>query len=202
MGQVVELPGRRRKAPIAVNGKVPPRRRTHRTVRSREYLTPDEVVQLVAAAPASGRHRSRDQTLLTLMYRHGLRVSEAVSLRWDQVGGQASKLSGRSHAYIVEGIEQNCSGINKKARESPPGPSFRTVEPRGFTCPCRPCRHRPSTGGRARPSRSGRRIHRLRRCSRSYPCRRGPFYTSGARPTKVSLFSARLKNISQRSQGT
>ena len=37
MGQVVDLPTRRRKAPIAVNGKVaPPRRRANREVRSRE----------------------------------------------------------------------------------------------------------------------------------------------------------------------
>jgi type 1 fimbriae regulatory protein FimB/type 1 fimbriae regulatory protein FimE len=86
MGQVFELPRRRRKAPTAENGKVsPPRRRPNRELRTREYLTPAEAEQLIAAAAASGRHRRRDQTLLLLMYRHGLRVSEAVSLRWEQV---------------------------------------------------------------------------------------------------------------------
>jgi type 1 fimbriae regulatory protein FimB/type 1 fimbriae regulatory protein FimE len=30
-------------------------------------------------------HRQRDKTLVMLMFRHALRVSEAVSLRWDQV---------------------------------------------------------------------------------------------------------------------
>lgn len=93
MGQVVELPTRRRKAPIAVNGKVaPPKRRTNREVRSREHLTPDEAERVIAAAGGSGRHRGRDRTLLTLMYRHGLRVSEAVSLRWDQVDLKAGLL--------------------------------------------------------------------------------------------------------------
>jgi type 1 fimbriae regulatory protein FimB/type 1 fimbriae regulatory protein FimE len=32
-----------------------------------------------------GRHRHRDATLLLVAYRHGLRVGELVSLRWDQV---------------------------------------------------------------------------------------------------------------------
>lgn len=85
MGQVVELPRGHKKSLIAVNGKVPPRRQPNRVARTREYLTPDEVDRLVTAAGDSGRHTNRDQTLLTLMYRHGLRVTEAVSMRWDQV---------------------------------------------------------------------------------------------------------------------
>lgn len=32
-----------------------------------------------------GRHGHRDATLILLSYRHGLRVTELVSLRWDQV---------------------------------------------------------------------------------------------------------------------
>jgi type 1 fimbriae regulatory protein FimB/type 1 fimbriae regulatory protein FimE len=38
------------------------------------------------AARKTGRHGHRDATLILLAYRHGLRVSEIVSLRWDQVG--------------------------------------------------------------------------------------------------------------------
>jgi type 1 fimbriae regulatory protein FimB/type 1 fimbriae regulatory protein FimE len=55
-------------------------------------LTPDEVERLLAAAGNSGRHGARDRTLLLLMFRHGLRVSEAVSLRWDQVDLKAGLL--------------------------------------------------------------------------------------------------------------
>lgn len=53
--------------------------------RSREYLTADEMQQLMTAAGNRGRHRLRDRTLLLLMYRHGLRASETASLRWDAV---------------------------------------------------------------------------------------------------------------------
>lgn len=37
------------------------------------------------AAKTEGRHGHRDATLILLMYRHGLRVSEAIALRWNQV---------------------------------------------------------------------------------------------------------------------
>ena len=92
MGQVVELPKRSRKSPSAENGKViPPHRRPNRERRTREYLTPDEVERLLTAS-AAGRHGARDRTLFLLMFRHGLRVSEAISLRWDQVDLKAGLL--------------------------------------------------------------------------------------------------------------
>jgi type 1 fimbriae regulatory protein FimE len=92
MGQPVDFPIPRRGRPNAKNGKVaPPRRQANRASRSREYLTPDEVEKLLVAA-AGGRHGARDRTLLLLIFRHGLRVSEAVSLRWDQVDLKAGLL--------------------------------------------------------------------------------------------------------------
>src|SRR4051812_10564840 len=69
-----------------------PRRRRNADVRSREYLTPDEVEQLLAAARGVGRHGHRDATLILIAYRHGLRVSELVSLRWDQIDLKAGTL--------------------------------------------------------------------------------------------------------------
>jgi len=62
-----------------------PRKPRNRDVRSREYLTETEVEQLMKAARATGRHGHRDAALILLAYRHALRVSEVIALRWDQV---------------------------------------------------------------------------------------------------------------------
>jgi site-specific recombinase XerD len=86
MSKVIELATRRQLAPIRESGKVsPPRRRKNKETRSREHLTPAEVAALEAAARASGRYGQRDATLIMIIYRHGLRVSEAVALRWEAV---------------------------------------------------------------------------------------------------------------------
>ena len=66
------------------SGKLP-RKPKNKDVRSREYLTEKEVDKLMAAARKTGRHGHRDATLILMAYRHALRVSEAISLRWDQV---------------------------------------------------------------------------------------------------------------------
>jgi len=71
--------------PMPVNGKVPPRRVTNAERRSREYLTPSEIEDLITAASKLGRHRHRDKSLILIGYRHGLRVSELIALRWDMV---------------------------------------------------------------------------------------------------------------------
>lgn len=73
-----------RNAQNIVNRKVLLRRKNV-DYRSREYLTEQEVEQLMDAAAQIGRHGHRDATLIMLSYRHGLRVTELVSMRWDQV---------------------------------------------------------------------------------------------------------------------
>jgi type 1 fimbriae regulatory protein FimE len=64
-------------------GKFPPRRRPNAELRSREYLTESEIDKLIKAAEKVGRHGHRDATLILIAYRHALRVTELVSLRWD-----------------------------------------------------------------------------------------------------------------------
>lgn len=55
------------------------------SVRPREYLTEDEVHQLMRAAGRVGRHVYRDASLILMAYRHGLRVSEVIALGWSAI---------------------------------------------------------------------------------------------------------------------
>jgi integrase len=50
----------------------------------RQYFTEAELVRLIKAA-REGRYGHRDATLILIMARHGLRVSEAVDLEWSQI---------------------------------------------------------------------------------------------------------------------
>ena len=78
------LPLPRLSTPNTLNRKIPQRLK-NADYRSREYLTEQEVEQLMDAATQVGRHGHRDATLIMLSYRHGLRVTELVNMRWDQV---------------------------------------------------------------------------------------------------------------------
>lgn len=71
-------------APTIVNRTVTPRRPRNADLRTREYLTETEVRKLREAARGN-RHGHRDATMILVAYRHGLRVSELVDLRWDQI---------------------------------------------------------------------------------------------------------------------
>jgi type 1 fimbriae regulatory protein FimB len=65
---------------------------THRNVQSsppidarpRDYLTAHEI-ELFTKAAKQGRHGARDYAMVLLAYRHGLRVSELVDMRLDQL---------------------------------------------------------------------------------------------------------------------
>jgi site-specific recombinase XerD len=59
-------------------------RRPNAAYRVREHLTENEVDRLLATL-GRNRHGQRDRLIGLLIYRHGLRVSEACDLRWDDV---------------------------------------------------------------------------------------------------------------------
>jgi site-specific recombinase XerD len=59
-------------------------RQPNEAYRTREHLTEVEVGKLLAALRAN-RHGQRDWLIGLLIYRHGLRVSEACDLRWDDI---------------------------------------------------------------------------------------------------------------------
>ena len=60
-----------------------PRRKPNAEYRSREHLTEREVERLIEAMKGN-RWGHRDATMVLIAFRHGLRASELVDLRWDQ----------------------------------------------------------------------------------------------------------------------
>jgi site-specific recombinase XerD len=70
--------------PSTVKRTVTPTRLPNGDLRTREYLTEAEVERLMTVA-SKNRWGHRDATMILVAYRHGLRVSELVDLRWDQI---------------------------------------------------------------------------------------------------------------------
>jgi integrase len=70
--------------PAILKRTVTPTRLPNADLRTREYLTEAEVERLTTAA-RTNRWGHRDGTMILVAYRHGLRASELVDLRWDQV---------------------------------------------------------------------------------------------------------------------
>src|SRR5262249_33710392 len=80
-------------APTALNVTVQAtrRREVRRSGRPREYLTERQIDKL-RPAPSGTRWGHRAATATLLAYRHGLRASELVALRWDDVDFRTGKL--------------------------------------------------------------------------------------------------------------
>lgn len=131
MPKVVRLEPKRKDLPSNILRKVPTRPKNS-DIRSREYLTSEEVVLLTKAASGIGRHRLRDRMLILLAHRHGLRVSEVVALTWDQVQLQAGRLhvnrlkNGNPATHPIEGDE--IRGLRRLKREYSDSPFVFSIE--------------------------------------------------------------------------
>jgi site-specific recombinase XerD len=115
-----------RRAKIALEAEGEPRR---------AYLTEHEVEQLCDAARKRGRYGHRDAAMITVAYRHGLRVSELVALRWDQVDLAAGRLQVIRRKGSDDSV-QPLSGIEIRAlrkihRDQPAGLRHVFVSERG-----------------------------------------------------------------------
>jgi type 1 fimbriae regulatory protein FimB/type 1 fimbriae regulatory protein FimE len=108
-------------------------RRPNAELRTREYLRGDEIEALIDATKAN-RQSHRDATMILLAYRHGLRASELVDLRWEQVHFQFAILHvrrvkrGTPATHPLRGDEMRA--LRRLQRESPKSP-FLFVSERG-----------------------------------------------------------------------
>jgi site-specific recombinase XerD len=89
--------------------KQPPRKPKNKEVRDREYLTSEEVEKLVAAVK-DNRQGNRDMTLIQMLYHHGLRVKEAISLKWSEIDFKRGKI----HVHRVKNGDDSVQNINGK----------------------------------------------------------------------------------------
>src|SRR5258706_8875648 len=111
----------------AVSASSLPRRPKNAELRQREYLTPTEVDQLLAAAK-NNRHGHRDATMILIAYRHGLRASETCDLRWSQADLDQARLHvrrvkrGTPSVHPLQGDELRA--LRRLKRESPPPSAF------------------------------------------------------------------------------
>jgi len=120
--------------PTIVNRTVMPKRLPNAALRSREHLTESEVEKLIAAAKGN-RWGHRDATMVLVAYRHGLRASELVDLRWDQVDFAQATLhvrrvkQGTPSTHPVRGDELRA--LRRLQREQEPKSPFVFTSERG-----------------------------------------------------------------------
>jgi type 1 fimbriae regulatory protein FimB/type 1 fimbriae regulatory protein FimE len=102
-------------------------------------LTPAEVEKLLQASGKVGRHGARDRTLILLAYRHGLRVSELVTMRWEQIDFKAGSVhvnrlkNGLPSTHPIRGVELRA--LRKLRAEYPDSPYVFVTEREGPMTP-------------------------------------------------------------------
>lgn len=120
--------------PAIVKRTVIPKRPPNADLRTREYLTEAEVERLMNAAKGN-RWGHRDATIILVAYRHGLRASELVDLRWDQIEFAAATLhvrrvkQGTASNHPVLGDELRA--LRRLQREQEPKSPFMFTSERG-----------------------------------------------------------------------
>src|SRR5262245_45948473 len=119
--------------PTIENRTVEPHRRPNSAYRTREHLTETEVEKLIEATKGN-RWGYRDSTMVLVAYRHGLRASELVDLRWDQIDFSAATLhvrrvkAGTPSTHPIRGDELRA--LRRLQREQDPKSPFVFVSER------------------------------------------------------------------------
>lgn len=120
--------------PSTVKRTVTPKRRPNAELRTREHLMTSELEHLMDAARGN-RWGHRDATMILVAYHHGLRVSELVDLRWDQVDFRTAMLhvrrvkQGTPSTHPILGDELRA--LRRLQREQDPASPFVFTSERG-----------------------------------------------------------------------
>ncbi len=122
-------------APTIVNRTVAmPVRKSNASYRTREHLNDGEINKLIDAAKLN-RWGHRDATMILVAFRHGLRVSELVDLRWDQIDFDHAALhvrrakKGTPSTHPIIGDEMRA--LRRLQREQDPKSAFVFTSERG-----------------------------------------------------------------------
>jgi len=109
-------------------------RKANKAYRVREHLTEAEIGKLLAALKAN-RHGHRDWLIGLLIYRHGLRVSEACDLRWDDLDLPKRTIAIRRLKGSTDSVHylerDELAGLKRLQREQEPKAAYVFVNERG-----------------------------------------------------------------------
>jgi type 1 fimbriae regulatory protein FimB/type 1 fimbriae regulatory protein FimE len=79
----------------------------------RDYLRPDEANRLIEAAGRIGRQPLRDQVLVRLTYRHGLRCGEARMARWADFDLDVGSSAKTFHVRRLKGSQDSTHTLDR-----------------------------------------------------------------------------------------
>lgn len=120
--------------PDSQNRKVMPSRPPNGELRTREHLLPAEV-EMLRKATKHSRYPQRDDTIILVTYRHGLRASETCDLEWAQIDFGAATMhvrrakNGKPAAHPIRGDELRA--LRQLRREQVPPSRFVFTTERG-----------------------------------------------------------------------
>lgn len=105
----------------------------NRKVERRSFLSAQEVTQLLSAAKTT-RYPIRDRALILLTFRHGLRASEAVCLKWSLIDLRAARLQVtrfKGSDDSVQSLEADEVRLLQALKKASPESAFVFVSERG-----------------------------------------------------------------------
>jgi site-specific recombinase XerD len=109
-------------------------RKPNDAYRTREHLTESEIAKLLTALKGN-RHGLRDWLIGLMVYRHGLRVSEACDMRWDDLDLPKRTIAVRrlkGSADSVHYLERDeLAGLKRLQREQEPKAAYVFTSERG-----------------------------------------------------------------------